>query len=67
MNNPDDPLINPKDRLAAKGVSSDRYDFPIALFSCFKGMADIDWWLDHSKGYGAKRVGQARLLWNHSI
>ena len=61
MTNPDEPVINPKDRLAAKGVSSNRYDFPIALFSCFKGMADIDWWLAHSKAYGAKRIVHDRL------
>lgn len=47
--------------MAAKGLDSSTFHFPIAIAFYFKGMADLEWWQAHSSRFGAKRINHPKL------
>jgi nucleoside phosphorylase len=65
-------IINADQRLNEKELGLNVFSFPIAIFSFFKSMADIEAWEKQSSRYNAKRINHpksddSRLHWGKVI
>ena len=65
-------IITAAQRLAEKELDSDVFNFPVAIFSFFKTMADLGAWEKQASRFHAKRINHpksddSRLHWGKII
>jgi uridine phosphorylase len=68
----EDPIITADRRLNEKELDLEVFNFPIAIFSFFKSMADVETWEKQASRFSAKRINHpqsnnSRLHWGKVI